>query len=248
MRSLVIGALVLAFGSAVSFAVIDGELIWSIASAQEIVAAPVAGTIQPDGTVDLPKGVPVVVQGRELDFVAKTFQEARAAASEKRWGLFVSILLMAFLAGFNALLIRSQDLRDKLREYMGEIAVGMALLGYIGIAVASLPVGAHITDWWAIIWPAVKTGFAAMGAWEFLAKRVLGFYAPKVWAKLFPPKGLPVMHLDANANAAHCSVCGAISCNPEAVGASCTPPCTGRYVATVEKPLTMDLDTTPTKP
>jgi len=148
----------------------------SVAQAQEAVAP---GAVQPDGSV---AGVPTVVPGKEVDFIAATFQSARAAASEKRWGLFVSILLMALLAGFNALLIRSQELRDRVKAYMGEIAVVMALAGYIGIAVASLPVGAHVGDWWAVIWPALKTGFAAIGAYEILVKRVLGVYLPKLGA------------------------------------------------------------------
>jgi hypothetical protein len=168
-------------------AMLAGAALWLQCLPAMAQTPPAIGTVQPDGTVSLPAGVPIVAQGKELDFVAKTFQEARAAASEKRWGLFVSILLMAFLAGFNALIIRSQDMRDRLRAYMGEVAMGLAILGYIAVALASLPVGAHITDWLAVIWPAVKTGLAAIGAYEFLIKRVLGFWIPKLATKFFPP-------------------------------------------------------------
>jgi len=149
---------------------------------------PEIATVLPDGSVVLPDGSQSVSPGEEFGFVVKTARLLLGAANEKRWGLFVSILLMAILAGFNTLLIRSRELRDRIKAYLGEVAMTMALLGYIGIALAALPAGAHVADWFAVIWPAVKTGLATVGAYELLAKRLIGFWLPKIVGLLRPKK------------------------------------------------------------
>lgn len=123
--------------------------------------------------------VPVIEQGKEVDWATGVFQSAKAAAGEKRWGLLVSILLMACLSLFSWLFIRVQELRDRLKQYMPEVAVTVSILGYVAVALGSLPVGAHVGDWWAVIWPAVKTGLAAVGAYELLVKRVVAVWLPK---------------------------------------------------------------------
>ena len=156
--------------------------------------AQVPGTVQADGSV---AGVPTIAPGAEADTVVKVLVELKAAASEKRWGAFVSILLSALLAFANWLLIRSKEAREKVRDFMPEIAIGMALLGYVAIALAALPAGAHVGDWWAVILPALKTGAAAVGLYAFVVKRCLGFYVPKIaagvrallvrWGVLKPP-------------------------------------------------------------
>lgn len=126
--------------------------------------------------------VPTIQPGQEVDWAFETLSSLKSAASEKNWGLFVSILLMACLSLFSLIFVRSKELRDKLRGYMPEVALGVSLLGYIGIALGTLQPGASVGDWWGVIWPALKTGLAAVGAHQFLVKRLLKHWGPKLWA------------------------------------------------------------------
>lgn len=140
--------------------------------------------------------VPKIEPGQEIDFVLSTAKALKSAASEKRWGVFVSILLMAFLSIFSAVFVRSKELRERLRDYTPEVAIVVSVLGYVAVAMGSLPPGADIGDWMGVILPAVKTGLAAVGSYEVLVKRLIQHWWPRLvafaaalWAKLRRPKG-----------------------------------------------------------
>jgi hypothetical protein len=118
--------------------------------------------------------------GQEVDWAMETAGKLRSAASEDRWGPFVSVLLMALLSLFSFVFVRSQDLRKAIRPYMPEVAVGTSMLAYIAVAVGTLPPGAEVADWWGVIGPALKTGAAAVGFYDILVKRLLRFWGPKI--------------------------------------------------------------------
>jgi hypothetical protein len=126
--------------------------------------------------------VPTIKPGEEVDWAIATFQAAKAAADQKAWGPFASVILMALLSLFSASVLRFKGLREKLKPYMGEVALATGVLGYIGIAVGALPPGAALSDWGGAVWSGVEIGCAAVGAYELLAKRVLKVYLPKLWA------------------------------------------------------------------
>jgi hypothetical protein len=124
--------------------------------------------------------VPEIQPGAEVDWAMETAGKLRSAASEDRWGPFVSVLLMALLSLFSFVFVRSHDLRKAIRPYMPEVAVGTSMLAYIAVAVGTLPPGAEVADWWGVIGPALKTGAAAVGFYDLLIKRLLRFWGPKL--------------------------------------------------------------------
>lgn len=145
------------------------------------------------------KGVTQIPPGKEIDWATQTAREAWVAAKDGNWGLLVSILLMAALSLFSLLFVRSKEIRDQLRDYMPEVALIVSVLGYVAVALQALPPGAALADWWEVIGPAIKTGAAAVGAYEVIVKRLVQVWAPKLWGlakrgvawvrrKLFPVK------------------------------------------------------------
>jgi hypothetical protein len=44
---------------------------------------------------------------------------------------------------------------------MPEVALTVSMLGYIAVALQSLPPGAELRDWWDVVGPALKTVFLA---------------------------------------------------------------------------------------
>lgn len=132
----------------------------------------------------LPDVVEEIKPGEEIDWAIKTASALQAAASEKLWGLFASIAIMALLSLFSFVFLRFRDLRTTLRPYMGEVALAVSVLGYIAIGLGTLPAGADLGEWWGVIGPGLKTGLAAVGSYEILLKRVIKIWLPKIWVLL----------------------------------------------------------------
>lgn len=159
-------------------------------------AAPVIETVvaQPTGELAvpvttstvIPAALPDVVEeisaGGEVDWAVATVGVMRAAASERLWGPFASVVIMALLSLFSFVFLRWRDLRTSLRPYMGEVALAVSVLGYVALGLSTLPVEADLGAWWAVIGPGIKTGLAAIGGYELIVKRLLKHWAPKLWA------------------------------------------------------------------
>jgi len=135
-----------------------------------------------DPATALPDVIEEIKPGEEVDFVLKTASALRVAADEKLWGPFASIVIMALLSLFSFVFLRVRDLRDKLKPYMAEVALGISVLGYVALGLGTLPAGANAGEWWGVIGPGIKTGLAAVGGYELLVKRALRHWWPKLWA------------------------------------------------------------------
>lgn len=130
----------------------------------------------------VPSVIPEIKRGKEISWLVSTFKTLRGMANEKRWGPFVSVLLMAFMSLFSFAFLRFGDLRAKLKPYMGEIAMALSVVGYVAIGMGTLEEGATAGDWWGVIAPGVKTGLAAVGGYELLVKRLWRHWGPKLLA------------------------------------------------------------------
>lgn len=135
-----------------------------------------------DPATGIPSVVPEIKRGDEIGWFVSTLKTLREMANEKRWGPFVSVLLMAMLSLFSFAFLRFRDLREKLKPYMGEIAMALSVVGYASIGMGTLEVGATAGEWWGVIAPGVKTGLAAVGGYELIVKRLWRHWGPKAMA------------------------------------------------------------------
>jgi uncharacterized membrane protein len=154
-----------------------------------------AALATPAPTPPIEDGLPDVVEqiqpGQEIDWALSTVTTLRNMANERLWGPFVSVVIMALLSLLSFLIVRSKEVRDRLRPYMGEVALAASVLGYVALGVGTLPTGADAGEWWAVIGPGIKTGLAAVGGYELVVKRLLKHWWPKIWGlfkRLLPGK------------------------------------------------------------
>jgi len=148
---------------------------------RDLYAQHVPGEIRAsDNGSPLPDVVPQVAPGQEVDWAVDTFRALRSMANERLWGPFVSVVIMALLSLLSMLILRSREFRDKVKPYMGEIALAASVLGYVAMGLATLPAGADVAAWWGVIGPGIKTGLAAVGGYELLIKRLLQHWLPKL--------------------------------------------------------------------
>lgn len=126
--------------------------------------------------------VPLPDPGKEIEWGVDLIKWFWGKIKSREYGPAVAFLIMALLAMANLILLRFTSSEIK-KELMPHLAVAVAIGATLSSKLAMLQVGASTMEWLTAIILGFGYGLMAVGAYEYVGKKVYKWISDKIKAK-----------------------------------------------------------------